>query len=301
MSSTSSVAPSVSPPILTEGQKSKFSYLTNYTDTKPFVLKQSLNLNNLNQLLNNVSLNEHALFRKQVEHFLDNYLKTDTYDLDYFRKFSNEKLYEFIYVIIDVSLSQRTDLDRLKVSKLILNLQTSLQMEHLFKSSLKLILEELPKLEQQHHCVKSNISVYIARAVLDGSIDFKFLIELMKNGNYYPMFFIILQELARFKIESAGCDSQQSQVWVRGLVERSRVSLIDMLPDDGGRTKTRLRQVLDDRELNFVQPMISYESSLLQKINDENSNSYEIKKWIEENISQCVIDSNDFIHCLTTW
>jgi len=82
------------------------------------------------------------------------------------------------------------------------------------------ILENLSDLETEYHFVKSNISLYAARAVCDGVITFHDLAQEMKYGAYYPLFFLCMQNMHKIK----------SQEWLRQQLEKSKVNLVDMLP-----------------------------------------------------------------------
>ncbi|CAF1007843.1 unnamed protein product, partial [Brachionus calyciflorus] len=287
MSSTSSVAPSVSPPI-NDTQKKQFFY-----DQEKSILLKPLN----NLLLNNNLKNEENFYKKKVEHFLENYLKHLEINFDEIKL--ENSLEKFIFELICLSLTKRTDSDRLNISKLITKVQKGLERPSLFETSLKLILDNLSKLEQEHHCVKSNVSIYICRGLIDGLIELKYLAQMMINGAYYPLFFIILQQLLKLRIEM-GASVDESKEFLRKMVNLSGVNLIDMLPDNGDRNRIRLGQLLDDRELGFIRPMIKYEDSLYSKISLENLDCGLLKKWIEENFDRNLIESNDFVNCLIT-
>lgn len=255
-----------------------------------------LNLTNLSQLLTQMSQNSELCAQKDVERYCDEYLKTLDIDLDYLKKFSNEKLHEFVYMLISHSLSNRSDAERLSLSKLFAYMQVNLGQSDLFVSSLRLVLDSLAKLEQEHHCVKSNVSIYIGRAVIDGLVDLAQLAGLMKNGAHYPLFFLLLQQMLRLR--EAALD--EGKTWLRSLIEQARIDLLYMLPDDENRSLERLRQVLEDRELEFVRPMLKYESLLYERICVDKLNSSDLKKWIDENLCSSVIETNDFINSLIT-
>ena len=91
----------------------------------------------------------------------------------------------------------------------------------------------------------------------------------------------------------------RSPEWLRGQLERSKINLVEMLPS-GDRTKDRLIQILEDRELAFVYPMLKIEASLFDKIHSSLSND-ELRLWIEENVPPDTRASNDFIQSLVAW
>lgn len=209
-------------------------------------------------------------------------------------KISNEKFSEAIHLIIIHSLS-KSDADRLNISRLFIELNTLevdssslLSTEH-FMNSMKHILQNLINLESEYHCVKSNISLYAARAVCDQIITFDDLSSFMKHGAHYPLFFLCMQNMHKL----------ETKEWLRAQLEKSKISLIEMLPSSD-RYKERLIQILEDRELSFVYPMLKIESLLLEKIQSNTLTNDELKEWIDANVSANVTNSTDFIHSLVT-
>ena len=69
----------------------------------------------------------------------------------------------------------------------------------------------------------------------------------------------------------------------------------------GDRSKDRLIQLLEDRELSFVYPMLKIESTLFEKIHSAQLSNPELKEWIEANVSGDILNSVDFIQSLVTW
>lgn len=210
-------------------------------------------------------------------------------------KLSNDKLSEAIRIIITHSLS-KDDIDRLKISQLFIrlhNLETEsglhFMSSEIFINGLKTILQNLSNLESEYHCVKSNISMFAARAVCDQILTFDDLGSMMRHGNHYPLFFLCMQNI--HKIETKD--------WLRSQLEKSKINLLEMLPSSD-RHKDRLIQILEDRELSFVYPMLKIESSLLERIQSNSLNNNDLKQWIEANVSVSVTQSNDFIHSLVT-
>ena len=150
-------------------------------------------------------------------------------------KLNNEQISEIVRIIIVHSLP-KTDQDRFNVSKLFIEFHnhqplqsprepgsqsSNMQMTaDLFMNSFKVVLKNLQNLEVEYHCVKSNISLYAARAVCDQIITFSDLANLMKNGAYYPLFFLCMQNMHRLK----------SPEWLRAQLEKSKITLTDMLP-----------------------------------------------------------------------
>lgn len=69
---------------------------------------------------------------------------------------------------------------------------------------------------------------------------------------------------------------------------------------DDDRSKERLIQVLEDRELGFLYPMLKIETVLFEKISN-NINPDELREWIGQNLSKELTNSVDFIQSIVTW
>lgn len=209
-------------------------------------------------------------------------------------KLTNEKLSEAIRMLITDSLS-RSDTDRLELSRLFIRLHATeiesgvLMSSETFVNGLKVILQNLSNLESEYHCVKSNISMFAARAVCNTIMTFDELGAIMKHGAHYPLFFLCMQNMHKLKTKE----------WMRAELEKSKINLLEMLPSSD-RYKDRLIQILEDRELSFVYPMLKIESALLEKIQSNSLTNEKLKEWIETNVSMNVTNSNDFIHSLVT-
>ena len=202
--------------------------------------------------------------------------------------FNSEQTSEMISLIIVHTLS-KSDLDRLNMSKLFIEFHETISVStDMFMNGFKLILQNLSNLESEYHFVKSNISLYAARAVCDQIISLSDLAQLMKYGAYYPLFFLCMQNMHKLKTPE----------WLRNQLEKSKINLVDMLPA-GDRNKDRLIQILEDRELSFVYPMLKIESTLFEKI-QSNLSSKELKEWIESHVDADIRMSIGFIQSLVS-
>lgn len=205
-----------------------------------------------------------------------------------------DKLNETIRIVITHSLAM-TDTERMSISQLFISLHLPETNELCFMSSevfiggLRMVLQNLVNLESEYHCVKSSISMFAARAVCDLIITLDDLGALMRHGAHYPLFFLCMQNIHKLRTKE----------WLRQQLERSKISLVEMLPASD-RHKERLIQILEDRELSFVYPMLRIESALLEKIQASGTTYEELKSWIDANVNGGVTNSNDFIHSLVT-
>ena len=134
-------------------------------------------------------------------------------------KLSNEKMSDAIRLIITHSLS-KADSERMQLSKLFVALHGLELSADVFMNALKVILQNLFVLESEYHCVKSSVSMYAARAVTDQLISFDELSSLMRHGAHYPLFFLCMQNMHKLNTKE----------WLRAQLEKSKISLIEMLP-----------------------------------------------------------------------
>ena len=67
------------------------------------------------------------------------------------------------------------------------------------------------------------------------------------------------------------------------------------------KNKERLVQILEDRELEFVYPMLKIESLLFEKVQSNSVSNKDLTEWIENTVSVDIRNSNDFIQSLITW
>lgn len=240
------------------------------------------------------AINSDDTIKPETDYLNDNEqtkaLANQTKDLFRDLKFTNEQLSESVRVIITYSLS-KSDFDRLNISKLFAQFHKNdkhVITTDVFLNGFKVVLNNLNNLETEFHFVKSYISLYAARSIYDNIISFGDLAHLMKNGAFYPLFFLCMQNLHKLK----------SPEWLRVQLERFKINLIEMLPT-GDKNKERLVQILEDRELEFVYPMLKIESLIFEKIQSNLSNK-ELNEWIDITVSSDIRSSNDFIQSLVT-
>lgn len=58
---------------------------------------------------------------------------------------------------------------------------------------------------------------------------------------------------------------------------------------------------MEDRELEFVYPMLKIESLLFEQIHTNSLTNQELSEWIETTVTSDIRNSNDFIQSLVTW
>lgn len=108
------------------------------------------------------------------------------------------------------------------------------------------------------------------------------------NGQHYPLLLLVLQHLHK----SIGDDP---------LVEMftaSKINIMQSLPECD-RNKDRLAEILDDRKLSFLQPLLRIESELWRQIQTD-PQPQTFYKWIKDNVDALRYTDPGFVTALTT-
>ncbi|XP_017053594.1 eukaryotic translation initiation factor 4 gamma 2, partial [Drosophila ficusphila] len=108
------------------------------------------------------------------------------------------------------------------------------------------------------------------------------------NGQHYPLFLLVLQQL----VKVIGKDALEEKF------RASKVDLINSLPE-ADRTKERLAEILEDRQLSFLYPLLKVQAEMLKQLqSDPNPNNF--YKWIKANVDNKYYKDPGFIQALMT-
>lgn len=108
------------------------------------------------------------------------------------------------------------------------------------------------------------------------------------NGQHYPLLLLVLQHLHKY----IGDDPLVL------MFNASKINIMQSLPECD-RTKDRLAEILDDRKLSFLQPLLRIESELWRQIQAD-SQPQTFYKWIKDNVDQSRYSDAGFITSLMT-
>lgn len=108
------------------------------------------------------------------------------------------------------------------------------------------------------------------------------------NGQYYPLLLLVLQQ----QHKSIGKDK------LIEVFNASKINLMNTLPE-ADRTKDRMAEILDDRKLNFLAPLLRIESELWKQIQAD-AQPQTFYKWIKENVDSQRYTDPGFITALMT-
>ncbi|XP_034477213.1 eukaryotic translation initiation factor 4 gamma 2 [Drosophila innubila] len=108
------------------------------------------------------------------------------------------------------------------------------------------------------------------------------------NGQHYPLFLLVLQQLHK----TIGKDA---------LEEKFRASKIDLMNSlqEVDRNKERLGEILEDRQLSFLYPLLKVQAEMLKQLqSDPNPNNF--YKWIKSNVDNKYYKDPGFVQALMT-
>ena len=183
----------------------------------------------------------------------------------------------------------KSDSDRELVSQLMVQLKKdSLLTPSQFFDGYKELVSQLPEIENDVPRAKSFVAGLAARAVMDELSTLADLARPLEGGHQYPLFLLTLQQLHKIQ-------ATERAVLVK-LFNESKVQLMNMLPELD-RNKDRLGQILDDRGLGFLFPLLRIQSDLWKQIQADPTPA-QFYKWIKENVDPSCYTMPGFISAL---
>ena len=183
----------------------------------------------------------------------------------------------------------KTEAERELVSQLVSQLKKDSVITSVhFLDGFKELLRQLPDLEKDVPRAKSFVAGMAARAVSDELSTLADIASPLEGGHQYPLFLLTLQQLHKSHDKAA----------LIKLFNDSKVTLMNMLPELD-RTKDRLAEILDDRGLSFLFPLLRIQADLWKQIQADPTPT-QFYKWIKENLDQAHHTVPGFISALFT-
>ncbi|XP_015588285.1 eukaryotic translation initiation factor 4 gamma 2 isoform X2 [Cephus cinctus] len=183
----------------------------------------------------------------------------------------------------------RTDTEREFAAKLV----AELRKEALITSQQTLegwkeLVSSMAEKESTVPCVASLVAFLTARAIVDNLMQLSDLASVTENGQHHPLFLLTLQQLHR----------SQGKERLTQIFNESKVNLMSQLPE-AEKTKERLGEILEDRELTFLYPLLRIQGEMWRQLkSDPNPNA--LYKWIKEKLDPSHHSDPGFINALTT-
>lgn len=184
---------------------------------------------------------------------------------------------------------EKTDDDREKMMTLI----SAMKADNLITSdqtmeALQSVFEQMGEMEAEFPLIRSYVSTFAAMSITGQVVTLNELAEPLENGAYYPLFLISLQQMHKIK----GKD------WLTNLFNESKLDLLKMLPEIDQR-KERMMEILEDRGLSFLFPLLRVQSELWKEMQTEPS-ATALFKWIKEHVNTDLQYTSGFLNILTT-
>lgn len=130
------------------------------------------------------------------------------------------------------------------------------------------------------------VASLLCRAVMAKLCRLADVATYIENGAHYPLFLLILQQLHKTIGKQA----------LTELFNESKVNLMSTLPE-ADRTKDRMAEILDDRNLSFLYPLLKLQGELQKQIQAD-SNPQQLYKWIKDNVDAVCFNDSGFIQAL---
>ncbi|XP_042864182.1 eukaryotic translation initiation factor 4 gamma 2-like isoform X4 [Penaeus japonicus] len=158
---------------------------------------------------------------------------------------------EAAQVIINLLLTQEES-NRELGSQLLERLRSEglMNVDRLF-DGVKQVLGRLDDLVTDVPRVKSHMAGILGHLIASGTLPLADVAEPLEGGQHFPLFLLILQTLHKLLGKS-----NLTQTF-----NESKVNLLNLLPESD-RTKEKLADLLEDRELSFLFPLLRIQSDL---------------------------------------
>lgn len=189
-----------------------------------------------------------------------------------------------VEVVIRSTLN-KTDKDRQNASDLLIKLKKEGVgiTNSVFITAVKRLLSNLKSLEVDDPLVKTHLSEFVARAVSPDILSLTDSLEVVHS--HYPMFLLILQQLSHLK----------GKEWLSSSIESHKINLMSILPEVD-RNKEQLCDILENRGLSFLMPLLRIESDLKTLlVKEETSSPATILKWIKDNVDPSLVSTKGFV------
>lgn len=233
-----------------------------------------------------------VLLAKQVEQLLSDFFKeseNDQAEAEFLKQIKSVKIpfAELLLHLIRSSIGQ-SEREREMANKLICKLKQPDEglaiPQAQFLASIKTLFTKISELEVESPRAKSFVAGTVATLITTQNVSLKEVGDLLEGGQHYPLFPLILQHLHK----------SQGQEWLFQAFTESKINLIGMLPEVD-RNKQRMADLLEDRNLTFLLPMLRIESDITKQIVSDDVSPANLFKWLKENVPPPLQQSTEFI------
>uniref|UniRef100_A0A336MW34 Eukaryotic translation initiation factor 4 gamma 2 n=1 Tax=Culicoides sonorensis TaxID=179676 RepID=A0A336MW34_CULSO len=132
------------------------------------------------------------------------------------------------------------------------------------------------------------IASLLSRAVIVKLCKLSDIANYTENGQHYPLFLLVLQQLHK----------KMGKQPLQEIFNASKVNLMASLPEVD-RTKDRMAEILEDRNLSFLYPLLRVQAELWKQITTD-PNPQAFYKFIKESIESGLYSDPGFITAMMT-
>uniref|UniRef100_A0A1I8NUM6 Eukaryotic translation initiation factor 4 gamma 2 n=1 Tax=Stomoxys calcitrans TaxID=35570 RepID=A0A1I8NUM6_STOCA len=156
------------------------------------------------------------------------------------------------------------------------------------------VFKQVVKKMNEREALNQRITTFVAILLAKGTVGDSCLLKLndianyTDNGQHYPLFLLVLQQLCKI----IGKDQLEE------IFRSSKIDLMNCLPEVD-RNKTRLGEILEDRSLTFLYPLLKVQSEMSKQLT-ANPDPTTFYKWIKANVDAKYYKEEGFISALVT-
>lgn len=158
-----------------------------------------------------------------------------------------------------------------------------------FQDAFRTMLDMMMDLEADIPRVKSYVAAFAGRAIFLGQMSIAEIAELTENGRHYPFLLLVLQQMGKTMERTQLCK----------LFDESKVNLLTTLPKTD-RTKDRMSEILEERELSFLFPLLRIQAEMAKRLQQINPDPMDFLEWVKGQVDVTYQTSQGFIHALIT-
>lgn len=189
--------------------------------------------------------------------------------------------------LLMVRTMDATEADRETVSRIFVQMKKEdLLPQGVMQEALKLMFDKLAELELEVPRVKSFAAGFVSRAVSSSLLTLAESSELLDGGQHYPLFLLCLQQLHK----ALGKDHLNT------LFTQAKINLLYLIPEVD-RTKERLSEILEDRGLGFLCPLLRIQSDLWKQLTSDPSPTT-LYRYIKDNVQPQQQTQSGFVYIL---
>lgn len=154
--------------------------------------------------------------------------------------------------------------------------------------SFKALVNSMNEKEKTIPKITTIVASLLSRAVSVRLCKLSDISNYTDNGQHYPLFLLVLQQLHK----------QLGKQPLQEMFQQSKVNLMTSLPESD-RTKDRMAEILEDRNLSFLYPLLRVQAELWKQIQAD-ANPQQFYKWIKENVEASCYTDPGFITAVMT-